>query len=253
MPTVIGINQVPANIPRPRWYDYAGQLYGTQGRQITDALLAALTGGMYKGQIGQVPTTPTPQRPGTLTFPSGATTPTSPQELAQIQAVGGVPSRGGEMVPFGQPSTGGVSYTQPTRLGFKPDLDYLLNQMKVQQASQEMANAPLEKQKLELANQTATQQIKINEDVIKGDLIPVTLPTGQTIYMRPSKSGFVPVSTGKEKSVREQLTDQEFGALGTPALPEELPNPKGMAEGTKATDTMTGQKYVIRKGAWVPR
>src|SRR3990167_7354200 len=246
MATVIGINQVPPNVPRPSIWSDIG--YGSW-KNTRDLLLAILSGGTYRP--GQVSTSPTARNPGTFNFPPGSQ---SPGEAAQIQQLGGVPTRG---QPFLSQATqtpgGGVSYTQPTRLGFKPDLDYLLNQMKVQQASQEMANAPLEKQKLELANQTATQQIKINEDVIKGDLIPVTLPTGQTIYMRPSKSGFVPVSTGKEKSVREQLTDHEFGALGTPALPEELPNPKGMAEGTKATDTMTGQKYVIRKGAWVPR
>lgn len=117
MPTVIGINQVPANIPRPTFWDYYGQFGGTAGRQVTDALLAVMTGGAYGG----VQTVPSPSNPGQLTFPSGATTPTSPQELFQLQAMGGVPSRQGDIIPFGNPATGGVQYTTPTRFGRLPN------------------------------------------------------------------------------------------------------------------------------------
>src|SRR3990167_215169 len=241
---VIGIDQVPREIVHPSIWGDAGYAGGSLLRAL---LLQQL---QQHGGVGQVPTSPTSQNPGTFNFPPGSQ---SPIEQAQIQQLGGVPTRGQPFLSRASQTPGsGVSFTQPTRLGFKPDLNYLLNQMKVQQASREMANAPLENQKLELANQTAKQQIQINEDVIKGELIPVTLPTGQTTYMRPSKSGFVPIPAGKEKSVREQVTEQEFRGLGTFPLPEELPNPKGMADGTKATDTITGQKYVIRKGAWVP-
>lgn len=139
MPTVIGINEVPRNIVRPKWYEDYGYGQGALAR----AILLAIAGGGGGGGIGQVPTTPTPSRPGTLTFPSGATTPTSPQELTQLQALGGVPSRQGTIVPFGQPQTGGVSYTQPTRIGFRPDLTYQTNQLAIQKAQRELdPNSP---------------------------------------------------------------------------------------------------------------
>ena len=140
MPTVIGINQVPANIPHPKFWDYAGQLSGTSTRQITDALLAALTLGQYQGQ-------PTPGNPGKMTFPSGMSTPTSPMEQALIQQMGGVPTRNEgvgptqQMIPMGQ---GGVTYQPPTTTGIKPTMDWQLKQAQLQKAQQDLdPNSPM--------------------------------------------------------------------------------------------------------------
>ena len=55
MPTVIGLNQVPPNTPRPTFHDYYGQLYGTAGRQLTDAVLAYLTSGAYQNNQQKYP------------------------------------------------------------------------------------------------------------------------------------------------------------------------------------------------------
>ena len=161
---VIGIDQVPRNIARPSIWGDLGYMQGYQANKAVDALLAALLGGQGGG-FGQVPTTPTPQRPGTLTFPSGATTPTSSLEMAQLQQMGGVPSRQGEIAPFGQPgtgqpSTGGVQYTQPTRFGMRPDVDFQLRQAQLQKAQQDLdPNSPVNQylKSLTAANQPAPQ------------------------------------------------------------------------------------------------
>src|SRR3990167_371025 len=161
MPT-IGIDQVQREIVRPKWYSDLGYGVGNYQREtadaIRDAILAAMTGGAYKS--GQVPTTPTPSNPSQLTFPSGATTRTSPLEMEQLQQMGGVPSRQGQIVPFGQPNTGGVSYTQPTRLGMRPDLDYQTKQAQLQKAQQDLdPNSPVNQyiRSLTAANQPQRQ------------------------------------------------------------------------------------------------
>lgn len=137
---VIGIDQVPRNIVRPKWYEDVGYAQGSLTRAIAEMLLKQQMG----GGIGQVPTSPTPRNPGQLTFPSGATTQTSPLEMAQLQQMGGVPSRQGQITPFGQPSLGGVSYTQPTRLGMRPDVEYQIRQAQLQKAQQDLdPNSPV--------------------------------------------------------------------------------------------------------------
>ena len=149
---VIGIDQVPREIVRPKWYSDRGYAEGSLLRAL---LLQQMQQG---GGFGQVPTTPTPQNPGTLTFPSGATTRTSPLEMQQLQARGGVPSRQGDIVPFGQPSTGGVSFTQPTKWGMRPDVGYQLEQAKLQKAQQDLdPNSPVNQylKSLAAANQPA--------------------------------------------------------------------------------------------------
>jgi len=153
---VIGIDQVPREIVRPKWYEDTSY---ASGKLLHDILLAAISGG-GGGGIGQVPTAPTPSNPGQLTFPSGATTRTSPLEMAQLQQMGGVPSRQGQITPFGQPSTGGVSYTQPTRLGMRPDLDYQTKQAQLQKAQQDLdPNSPVNQyiRSLTAANQPQRQ------------------------------------------------------------------------------------------------
>ena len=100
-----------------------------------DLLLQAF----LSGQLGQQPTAPTPGRPGTLQFPSGAMTPTSPQELAQIQAMGGVPSQQGMIAPMGQPSAGGIQYTLPTRFGFSPNLERQKTQAEIEKLQGDIA------------------------------------------------------------------------------------------------------------------
>lgn len=157
---VIGIDQVPRELVRPKWYSDLGYGYGNFQRETFDRLLSALLSQGMGGGFGQVPTTPTPQNPGTLTFPSGATTRTSPLELAQIQQMGGVPSRQGDIVPFGSPSTGGVSYAPPTRLGIRPDVDYQIRQAQLQKAQQDLdPNSPVNQymRSLTAANQPAPQ------------------------------------------------------------------------------------------------
>ena len=141
MPTVIGINQVPYGLPaQPGFRANLGNLSGTVSRQVTDALLAALTLGQYQGQ-------PTPGNPGTMTFPSGMSTPTSPMEQAQIHQMGGVPTRNGgvgptqQMTPTGQ---GGVTYQPPMTMGIKPTMDWQLKQAQLQKAQQDLdPNSPM--------------------------------------------------------------------------------------------------------------
>ena len=118
---VIGIDQVPRELVRPKWYSDLGYGYGNFQRETFDRLLSALLSQGMGGGFGQVPTTPTPQNPGTFNFPSGSQ---SPLEAAQIQQMGGVPTRG---QPFLSKSTqvpgAGVTFTQPTRWGMLPNLE----------------------------------------------------------------------------------------------------------------------------------
>ena len=164
---VIGIDQVPANVPRPTGWDWFGQAVGQNQRALLDVLIAAL-GGKSGSGIGQVPTQPTPQNPGQLTFPSGASTPTSPLEMAQIRQMGGVPVRNdgrfafnpsgaqgpgggntlfadtlrsfpnlaGDILPLGK---GGVEYTQPTRWGMLPNLERQKTQAEIDKLQGDIA------------------------------------------------------------------------------------------------------------------
>ena len=128
---VIGIDQVPRNLQRPSFWSDLG--YGAGSLQR--AILLALVGGGAGGRIGQVPTQPTPKNPGQLTFPSGATTRTSPLEMAQIQQMGGVPTQQG-ITPL-QP--GGVTYQQPTRWGMLPNLERPKSQAEIEKLQQDIA------------------------------------------------------------------------------------------------------------------
>ena len=141
MPIVSQGQILPREIARPSaWGDF-GYMQGHQADKLTSALLAMFTGGMYQG--GQNPVQPTPQRPGQLQFPSGQSTNTSPDELAQIMARGGVPSRSGETVPFGTGAPNAVSYQPPTKWGIRPGPDFQLKQVQLQKAQQELdPNSP---------------------------------------------------------------------------------------------------------------
>ena len=168
---VIGIDQVPRNIVRPKWYEDYG--YG-QGKIVHDLLLAALTGQMGGG-VGQIPPAPTPQNPGTFNFPPGSQ---SPGEAAQIRQMGGVPTNAGVLARSTQlPGTGGVSFTQPTRFGMRPDLDYQMRQTQLQKAQQDLDPNSISNQHLKAITDSLNQPKpqggfdvqQIEDDAMAGD------------------------------------------------------------------------------------
>lgn len=168
MPTVIGIDQVPREIVRPKWYSDLGYAQGALAR----AILVAMAGKGGGGGIGQVPTQPTPQNPGTFNFPPGSQ---SPIEAAQIRQMSGVPTQQGFLSRSTQmPSPGGVTYTQPTRLGIRPDLDYQTKQAQLQKAQQDLdPNSPMNQYIKSLAKPqttlTPSHTQQIEADALDGD------------------------------------------------------------------------------------
>ena len=243
MPTVIGINEVPREIVRPKWYEDMGYAQGKVANQLLMALVGQMAGGggplasknIPNPNYGQAPQA----RPGVTFEPQGP----QANPLARPQ----VPS---QIMP--KISTPPGPYANQPMLN-QQQFELLQNLQKYQQdQSQERREA----EKSILANTQTSQQIEINKGVMSGEVVPITLPTGQTIYMRASKGGLVPIDTGKDKSAHDQAREAEFSGLGAataPALPEELPNPKGLAEGTRARDTETNQVYIVKKGAWIPQ
>ena len=137
---VIGIDQVPRNLQRPSFLSDVGYAQGSLAR----AVLSALLGQAGARGVGQVPTTPTASNPGTFNFPPGSQ---SPLEAAQIQQLGGVPTRQGFLskatqnpAPFG---TTGPSFTPDTRFGIRPDLSYLQRQADLQKTQRDLdPNSP---------------------------------------------------------------------------------------------------------------
>ncbi len=127
MPIVTGTQQVSPNTPRPTFFDYYGQFGGASARMLLEAILR------QQFSSPRIPGQPTPQTPGNLTFPSGASTPTSPGEMSQIGARGGVPTTSGRVLPTNQP--GGVRYTPPPSLTLE-QLQGLQAQQKMQQDAQ---------------------------------------------------------------------------------------------------------------------
>ena len=128
MPT-IGIDQVPREIVRPKWYEDYGYMQGALARAVLQAMM-----GQVGSRIGQVPTTPTSQNPGTFNFPPGSQ---SPMEAQQISQLGGVPTNAGVMArSTQQPGGAGVTYSPPTKLGLQPDFSKVLEQLKIQEAQQ---------------------------------------------------------------------------------------------------------------------
>ena len=147
--TVLGGSQVlPGGIPKRRWYNDVGELQGTLSRQFVDVIAQALLASQGVPSFGKAPTTPTPRNPGQLQFPSGASTATSPGELDQIRAMGGIPSRQGTVAPIGQ-QPGGIQYNPPTSFQWQPNLDRQAKLAAIQQAQANLARAPLEQQKLQ--------------------------------------------------------------------------------------------------------
>lgn len=140
MPTVIGINQVPPNIPRSTFWDYTGQLGGSIADKILQAYLASQGGGGNMFGPKTSVTQPTQQYPGTFNFPPGSQ---SPGEAQQIAAMGGVPTQqGGQTLSRAtqQPGTG---------VTFRPDqvnTQKLINDLKIQQMQSELQSAPYDLQ-----------------------------------------------------------------------------------------------------------
>lgn len=93
--------------PRQTGWDMAGYFLGENSRAARDALLEAFT-------LGMAETGPRPNNPGSIGFPSGMSTTTSPFELAQIRQMGGVPTTQGGISP--------ISYSPPTKFGIQPSL-----------------------------------------------------------------------------------------------------------------------------------
>lgn len=111
---------VPASVIRVN--EGLADAYGQFGQGLGDLGLALLR---YYNQL------PTPSQPGTLRFPGGATTPTSPQELAAIRRAGGVPTTTGQQLPLARlPATipglpveaGTVGYQPPNRFNLPPSV-----------------------------------------------------------------------------------------------------------------------------------
>lgn len=121
------------NLPyQPTNWDYAGEAGG--------GLTAALIKALLAGQIGGVPTLPTPSNPGRMTVPVGGSVPISPAEqIAPGQANAGVSLP--EFLRSGS-APQGVTYQPPTRLGIRPDLSRQLQQLQLQQAQQQLSSGP---------------------------------------------------------------------------------------------------------------
>lgn len=120
----------PQPAPRQRWYNDLGELQGATVDKLLKALLAS------QGGFGSMPTNPSPGHPGTLTFPTGASTRTSPDELAQIQRMGGVPSSQGGLSSF--------TYNPPTKFGLRPDVDRQIKEAQLQKIQQDLdPNSPM--------------------------------------------------------------------------------------------------------------
>ena len=163
---VIGIDQVPRNLQRPSIWSDIG--YGS-GKNTRDLLMGVLLQQM--GNVGQVPTSPTPQNPGTFNFPPGSQ---SPLEAAQIQQMGGVPTRG---QPFLSKSTQmpgtGVSFTQPTRFGFRPDLSYLQREAELRKTTAELAGMPTEQAYKRAQTGQLEAQTAFDKYVVEQGLLPI--------------------------------------------------------------------------------
>lgn len=128
---------------------YKDQLVEALIQAAPQFVLAMATKGMSR-----VPVPPTPGQPGQLQFPGGMRTPTSPDELAQIQSMGGVPTTRGSVVPLRTGLGSGVRYQPPT---VHPDqLSAQLQQAQLQQSQSELAQAPMKQKKLEA--ETAREQ-----------------------------------------------------------------------------------------------
>ena len=123
---VIGIDQVPRDIVRPKWYEDLGYAFGSLGRAI---LLANMGGG-----VGKVPTSGTYQSPG-MPPSAGVQGPltqqgafTSPQTFS-MNPQGRVASGSyagntlSQLADQGIVPRSAVNWQQPTTLGMLPNLE----------------------------------------------------------------------------------------------------------------------------------
>ena len=135
---VIGIDQVPRNIVRPKWYEDYGYAQGADVGRVRDLLLAALL--KNAGGFGQVPTSgtyqstgmPRPQTGGMYgtqgpltqqgTFTSPQSFPINPQGRVASGPQSGLTLQ--DLVQQQMVPQSAVNWQQPTRWGIRPDLDY---------------------------------------------------------------------------------------------------------------------------------
>ena len=241
MPTV-GQPQIFHLPDESQSYAQAGQGLGT--------LLAALIQ-YYQRQTPGPHQTPTPEYPEHLRFPSGATTPTSPQELSAIQSAGGVPTTAGTVAPL---RTGfrsllpgkGVSYQPPSI----PDMARQLQQSQLQKTNLDIASAPQEQEKVRQEARRLRAQADLYEKAAKGEITFQTLPDGTVVPVVPTTSG-PKMNQSDEKSARDAARAAEFNTVGTQA-PADLPDPSVHPEGTVIRDTTTNKRYRKTGGAWIP-
>jgi len=160
MPTVIGTQQVSGKIPQNKWYNDLGRITGRVGEKALDALLAAYTAGAAKGGQQHVKPygSPDPSSPGSLQFPSGASTPISHDELAQLQGYVGGP---------GSTLAGGVNYVPPP--------PQTMDQLKYLQGLQDLdPNSPQNYVKTQQANYYSQLP-----DIMKGSAMAPPIPQSQ--------------------------------------------------------------------------
>ena len=129
MAIVLDSHTLPQGYPRNRWYNDLGSITGA----VAKLLMAKWLGGDF--QRTQSPASVTPQTPGTLSFPSGASTPTSPLEMAQIQQMGGVPTTRGDIEPLSSGGSVGATYNPPMKW---ETVQKIINDLNVQQAQADL-------------------------------------------------------------------------------------------------------------------
>lgn len=226
---------LPTPEPRQTFWD----IYGSAAGRTIDVLAKAILGQMASGG-GQfspknIPNPGYGQTGGqNLTFPGGASTRTNPQELSQIQRLGGVPTRQGL-------SNYGTSITPPTPYASQP----MINQ---QQFGNLKDLQSLQLQQSQIASNRALAQQRSSgrtTTIVTG----VDADGNPTTFEVPASN--VKVVTQKNKSARELAAESEFNATGTQTNTE-LPDPKSYSEGTIIKDTTTNKRYQLSNGAWTP-
>ena len=193
------------DIRAPGWFE----TFGSSGlNSFSDLLAKALLQGMANGNgpFGQktaVPTNPTTQNPGQLQFPSGASTPTSPLEMQQMQAMGGAPTNQG-IVPFGQPSQGGVQFQPPTRM---VNTQKLINDLKIAQAQNDIQKSQYSMNPNSPENQYQAVKAKQIQWAMDNKLVPMLDAYGNPTGGFQPMGGATPPGMGGQGNPFTQIED----------------------------------------------
>ena len=158
------------------------------------------------------------------------------------------------------PATGlppglGFTPTGRTALRFQPPVTRQLEQAKLQESQEALADLPskrarekVEEDKLREEARRLKAQADLYEKAAKGEITFSTLPDGTVVPVLPSTTG-PKVPKTDQKSARELAQEAEFGGLGTATG---LPSPTDYPDGTIIRDTETGKRYRLAGGAWTP-